>query len=91
MKLIELLHVLSGETLVGIWNIDDKRSKCPTPQTYQKVKNIPFSKISNIYLYEVMNVCVVEENGGLLIRIYDKERLNRSLNNMELAKYIKNG
>lgn len=89
MKLVDLLQVLSLDTLVGIWNIDDKRSKCPTPQTYQKVGNIPFSKIRNIIMYDVMNVCAAE-NGGLLIRVYDRDRLKRSLDSMELAKHLKN-
>lgn len=89
MKLIDLLQALASDTLVGIWNIDDKRAKCPTPQAYQKAGNIPWRKIHNIVYFDVMSICVVEKNGGLLIRVYSKERLNRSLDNYDLARKIK--
>ena len=89
MKLMDLLQTLASDTLVGIWNIDDKRAKCPTPQSYQKVGNIPWSKIHNIVDFEVMSICVVEKNAGLLIRVYSEERLDRSLNNYDLARKIK--
>lgn len=88
MKLIELLSVLSLEMPVGIWNIDDKRAKCPTPQTYQKVRNIPFEKIRNIAEYDVLNACLAENGGGLLIRVHDKSRLEMSLQNSDLARKI---
>lgn len=89
MRLIDLLQKLAPETLVGLWNIDDKRDKCPTPQTYQKVKNIPWGKISNIIDYEVLAICVNEKNGGLFVRVYDKERLEMSIANSDLAQKIK--
>ena len=88
MKLIELLEVLSLETPIGIWNIDNKQEKCPLPQAYTKAKNIPFKKLRNLYDMDVMGVCV-NEAGGLLIRIYDKERLARSLAHYDLARKIK--
>ena len=88
MKLIELLEVLSLETPIGIWNIDSKQEKCPLPQAYTKAKNIPFKKLRNLYDIDVMGVCV-NEAGGLLIRIYDKERLARSLAHYDLARKIK--
>lgn len=88
MKLIELLEVLSLETPIGIWNIDNKREKCPRPQAYTKAKNIPFKKLRNLYDMDVMGVCV-NKAGGLMIRIYDKERLARSLAHYDLARKIK--
>ncbi len=77
MSLCDLLQKLSFDTLVGIWNIDDKRAKRPTPQTYQKVRNLPWSKIGRIINYEVMAICVNSDSGGLFVRVYDKDRLNR--------------
>ena len=89
MKLIDLLKNVSSDTLIGIWNIDNKREKCPTPQTYQKACNIPWDKIKNIVDYEILHINVNDKNSGLLVRIYDKERLQRSINNSDLAKKIK--
>ena len=89
MRLIDLLQKISKDTLVGIWNIDDKRSKCPTPQTYQKAGNIPIGKIRNIVDYEILAINVNEKNSGLLIRVYDKERLKMSMNNSDLAEKVK--
>lgn len=89
MKLIDLLQALASDTLVGIWNIDDKRAKCPTPQAYQKAGNIQWRKIRDIVYLEVLAICVVEKNNGLFIRVYDKERLTKSLNNYDLARKIK--
>ena len=89
MRLIELLQKLSRETIVGIWDIDDKHSKCPTPQTYQKVNNIPFGKIKNIVDYDVFAICVNEKNNGILIRVHDNERLKMSIKNSDLAQKIK--
>ena len=76
MTLLDLLQKLSPDTLIGIWNIDDKRAKCPTPQTYQKAGNIQWNKIRNIIGYEVMAICVNEKNGGLFVRVYNKARLD---------------
>lgn len=89
MRLLDLLQKLAPDTLVGIWNIDDKRDKCPTPQTYQKVKNIPWGKIREIVEYEVFAINVNEKNNGLFIRVYDKERLKMSVANSDLAQKIK--
>lgn len=89
MRLIDLLQKLAPDTLVGIWNIDDKRDKCPTPQTYQKVKNIQWGKIRDIVDYEVLAINVNEKNNGLFVRVYDKERLKMSLANSDLAQKIK--
>lgn len=89
MKLNELLSVLSYEQLVGIWNTDDKRKRQPTPQTYCKVKNLTYDKIRNILDYDILGVNVCKSNGGLLIRVFDRERLYRSVNNIDLARKIK--
>lgn len=92
MRLIEILQKLSRDTLVGIWNIDSnsrRNDRCPTPQTYQKVCNIQLKKIINIIDYEVFSINVNEKNNGLLIRVYDKDRLNMSINNSDLANKIK--
>lgn len=89
MRLIDLLQALAPDTLIGIWNIDDKREKCTTPQTYQKVKNIQWGKIRNIVDYEVLAICVNKKNNGLFIRVYDKKRLEMSLCNHDLAQKIK--
>lgn len=89
MKLIDLLQSLASDTLIGIWNIDDKREKCPTPQTYKKVQNIQWGKIRNIVDYDVLVICVNEKNNGLFVRVYDKKRLEQSLNNYDLARKIK--
>lgn len=89
MQLIDLLEKLAPNTLIGIWNIDDKREKCPTPQTYQKVQNIPWGKIRNVFDYEVLSICVNEKGNGLFVRVHNKERLEQSLNNYDLARKIK--
>lgn len=89
VTLLDLLEKLSRDTLVGIWNIDDKHGKCPTPQTYQKAENIPWGKIRNIVGFEVMGIYPIEKNGGLLIKVYDKERLTKSMAGYNLAKKIK--
>ena len=89
MRLTDLLQKLAPDTLIGIWNIDDKREKCPTPQTYQKVKNIQWGKIRNIVDYEVLSICVNDRNNGLFVRVHNKERLEQSLNNSDLARKIK--
>ena len=90
MTLLDLLQKLSPDTLIGIWNIDDKRAKCPTPQTYQKAGNIQWNKIRNIIGYEVMAICVNEKNGGLFVRVYNKARLDISITNSDLAQKINN-
>lgn len=88
MRLIDVLQKLAADTPVGIWNIDDKRDKCPTPQTYQLVKNIPFGKIANIIDYEILIINVNKKNNGLLIRVYNKKRMEMSINNLDLAQKI---
>lgn len=89
MKLLDLLEKLPPDTLVGLWNIDDKRDKCPTPQQYQKAGNIQWRKIRDIIDYEVLAICVNEKNNGLFVRVYDKERLEMSIANSDLAQKIK--
>ncbi len=89
MRLIDLLQKLSPDTLVGIWNIDDERAKCPTPQSYQKVGNIQWSKIRDIVYFEVLVINVIEKNSGLFIRVYNKEQLRKSRDNCDLADAIK--
>lgn len=90
MKLFELLKSLSSETLIGVWNIDDKKSKCPLHQQYQKVGNIKWEKIRNIFDYDVFGICVNKENSGLLVRVHRKDRVNQSLYNYDLARKIAN-
>lgn len=87
MTLNEILQKLPFESSVGIWNIDNKRAKCPTPQTYQKVKNITWRKLRNIIDYEVLVICPNEK--GLLIKVYDKTRLEESLSEHNIARIIK--
>lgn len=89
MTLKDLLKTLTPDTLVGIYNVDDGSAKMPTTQTYQKVKNIPWCKLRHIIDFEVMAVCVVEKNNGLFIRVHDKGRLEKSLNNWDLAEKIR--
>lgn len=88
MRLIDLLGKLGYNTLVGIWNIDDAKAKQPTHQTYQKVGNIPWKKIRGIINFEVMCIIPVKENGGLLIKVHDKDRLRKSMDNYDLAEKI---
>lgn len=88
MKLIELLKTIPLDTLIGLWETDDKRSCCPTPQQYQKVGNIPWNKLQNLSDLDVFGVIVNGKNSGLLIKLYDKERLKQSLNNWDLANKI---
>lgn len=88
MKLIELLKTLNLETPVGIWNIENQHERCPLPQSYTKAKNIPFKRLRNLYDMDVMGVAI-NDTGGLLIRVYDKERLTQSLAHFDLAKKIK--
>ena len=89
VKLGELLQKISADVPVGIWNIDDKNAKCPTPQTYQKIKNITWVKIRDIIDLDVFAICVNDANNGLFIRVHDKKRLENSLNNWDLEKKIK--
>ena len=89
MKLSELLETLSYDQLIGIWNIDNKREKQPQPQNYSKVGNLPYRKIRNVLDYEILAINVVGKNGGLLVRVYDRERLRRSLDHHDLAREIK--
>lgn len=89
VKLGELLQKISENVPVGIWNIDDKNAKCPTPQTYQKIKNIPWVKIRDIIDLDVLAICVNDVNNGVFIRVHNKKRLENRLNNWDLAEKIK--
>lgn len=66
MKLCELLKVLPLDTLVGIWNIDSKHERCPTPQTYQKIKNLTWKKLRNVIDYDVLGAAVMRKTMAYL-------------------------
>lgn len=89
MKLHELLEVLPYDQRIGIWDVDNKRASQPKPQSYTKVGNLPYRKIRNVVNYDVMGICIVEQNKGLLVRVYNKERLEKSLDHHDLARKIK--
>ena len=92
MKLLDLLSVLMPETEVGIFNIEDRDSKCkygkvPTRQTYSKVKNLKWGDISNLLNLDVMAVNVFKD--GLYICVHDREQLKKRIAYGELAQSIK--
>lgn len=85
MKLHELLSKISYETMVAINNVETpRRGKL----TYQKAENINLKKIRNILDYEIMSISVTSGK-GLFILIYSKDRLDRDVNNWDLAHKIK--
>lgn len=86
MTLLELLKTLPSDTRVGIWDIDRKET-CPLPQHYQSLANLPFTKIRNSLDREVMQA--IPNNPGILIKVYDKNRLQRRTMAMEIAEEIK--
>ena len=92
MKLLDLLSVLTPETEVGIFNLDEWRSKSkygkvPTRQTYSKVKNLKWGDIFDLLDLDVMTVNVFKD--GLFIRIHDREQLEKRIGYDKLAQSIK--
>lgn len=90
MKLYELLKTLSREQLVGVWNIDNKRTSQPTPQQYSKVDNLRYGKLRDLLEYDVMGVYVQPKNNGLLIKVYKKDRVDKSLEHWDLVDKFMN-
>lgn len=89
MTLYEYLRPLNLDTLVAISNVDRPPRKNGRIQ-YQKLRNISWEKIRNNLEYDVMQVTVHKENGGLFIQIYDRKKTLKSLDNWELVdKYFK--
>ena len=92
MKLLDLLSVLTPETEVGIFNLDEWRSKSkygkvPTRQTYSKVKNLKGGDIFDLLNLDVMVVNVLKD--GLYICVHDREQLEKRMGYDELAQSIK--
>ena len=79
MKLWEFLTPLNMDTLVAISNVDRPPKKCGRIQ-YAKLRNIRWEKIRNILNYDIMQVTVHKENGGLFIQVFSRERTEQSLN-----------
>lgn len=86
MTLLELLKTLPSDTRVGIWDID-KNNTCPLPQHYQSLENLSFAKIRNSLDREVMQA--IPNDPGILIKVYDKDRLRLRTTAMEIADAIK--
>lgn len=86
MTLLELLKTLPSETRVGIWDID-RDNTGPLPQHYQALTKLPFAKIRNLLDREVMQT--IPNDPGILIKVYDKDRLQRRTMAMEIAEEIK--
>lgn len=87
MTLYEALKPLNLDTLVCIHNVD--RPKKGRIQ-YQKLRNVPWGKIRNDLDYDVMQISIHKENGGVFISVHNRERTFRSLNNWDLIdKYFK--
>lgn len=88
MTLCEFLKPLNFNTLVAISNVDRPPRKNGRVQ-YQKLRNVKWEKIRNILDYDVMQVTVHQENGGLYIQVFKRENTLRSLNNWDLIdKYF---
>ena len=89
MTLCEYLKPINLDTLVAISNVD-RPPKTKGRVQYQKLRNIPWEKIRNNLDYDVMTVTVHKDNGGLFIQVYDREGLQKSLDNWDLVdKYFK--
>lgn len=89
MTLYEYPRPLNLDTLVAISNVDRPPRKNGRIQ-YQKLRNISWEKIRNNLEYDVMQVTVHKENGGLFIQIYDRKNTLKSLDNWDLVdKYFK--
>lgn len=89
MTLYEYLRPLNFDTLVAIYNVDRPPKNHGRAQ-YQKLRNINWEKLRNNLEYDVMQVTVHKENGGLFIQVHDRERTLKSLDNWDLVdKYFK--
>lgn len=95
IKLHDVLYLMPRETLVGIWDCrgdplkEHKRGYevCPTPQKYQKIKNIPYEKLRYILDAEVYTIAHTEK--GIFIKIMeDREKVSRKIDRHELAREI---
>ena len=88
MKLWEYLTPLNLDTLVAINNVDRPPRRRGRVQ-YQKLRNVKWEKIRNLLDYDIMSVTVNKENGGLFIKVFERERLHRCLDNWDLVdKYF---
>lgn len=88
MKLWEFLTPLHMDTLVAISNVDRPPKRCGRVQ-YAKLRNIKWEKIRNILDYDIMQVTVHADNGGLFIQVCDREATKKSLNNWDIVdKYF---
>ena len=89
MTLYEYLKPLNLDTLVAISNVDRPPKNRGRVQ-YQKLRNIPWEKIRNILDYDVMQVTVHKDNGGLFIQVFNRERTLKSIDEWQLVdKYFK--
>lgn len=96
MTLKELLSVMHKEDYVGIWDISypirsERKHKRPfegqpTPQSYYKIKNIPYGKIMYFLDKEVFGINYTDK--GVLIRIYNKGEAEKHLDMSYLAREI---
>ena len=89
MTLYEYLKPLNMDTLVAINNVD-RPSRNNARVQYQKLRNVKWEKLRNNLDYDVMNVTVHKDNGGLFIQVHDREKTRKSLDNWDLVdKYFK--
>jgi hypothetical protein len=96
MTIKEFLGRCSANDYVGFYNVDSdalkKRKsskrfeKFPTTQTYMKIGNIPYGRIRNYLDKDIM--CIDHTSKGYLVRFHDRERLQKSLDNYDLARKI---
>ena len=89
MTLYEYLKPLNLDTLVIISNVN-RPCRTRGRAQYQKLRNIPWEKLRNNLDYDVMQVTVHKENGGLYIQVHSREQTLKSLDNWDLVdKYFK--
>ena len=89
MTLYEYIKPLNLDTLVAISNVDRPPKNRGRVQ-YQKLRNIPWEKIRSDLDYDVMQVTVHKDNGGLFIQVFDRERTLKSIDEWQLVdKYFK--
>lgn len=87
MKLYEALTPLHPDTLVAIHNVDRPRKG---RIQYQKLRNVKWEKIRNIFDHDVMSISIHKENSGVFISVHDRDRVLRSVDNWDLVdKYFK--
>ena len=89
MTLYEYLKPLNLDTLVAISNVDRPPRNRGRVQ-YQKLRNISWEKIRNNLDYDVMQVTIHKDKGGLFIQVFDRERTLKSIEEWQLVdKYFK--